>query len=151
MVTTGVLRGYSSYFRRWLGQSLDHRLNAFLVGLVVTAALQSSTATGLMATSFAASGILDLVPGLTVMMGANVGTTLVVQVLTFNIGLVAPVFILVGFVLFNRWHDGRLKNLGRVAIGLGLMLLALHLLETTMATVEQGAELRPILDAVVSM
>ncbi len=151
MVSTGVLRGYGSSFRRWLGQSLDHRLNAFLVGLAVTAALQSSTATGLMATSFAASGMLGLVPGLTVMLGANVGTTLVVQVLSFDIGLVAPVFILVGFVLFNRWHDGRFKNLGRVSIGLGLMLLALHLLETTMATVEQGAELRPILDAVVSM
>src|SRR5208282_3862264 len=151
MVTTGVLRGYGSDFRRWLGHSLDHRLNAFLVGLTVTAALQSSTATGLMATSFAASGILDLVPGLTVMLGANLGTTLVVQVLSFNIGIVAPIFILLGFVLFNRWHDGHLKNLGRVAIGLGLMLLALHLLETTMAPVEKGAELRPILDAIVSM
>ena len=151
MVTTGVLRGYSSNFRLWLGQSLDHRLNAFLVGLAVTAALQSSTATGLMATSFTASGMLDLVPGLTVMLGANVGTTLVVQVLSFDIAVVAPIFILAGFVLFNRWHEGHLKNLGRVAIGLGLMLLALHLLVTTMAPIEKGAQLRPIIEALVSM
>ncbi len=151
MVTTGVLRGYSSNFRRWLGQSLDHRVNAFLVGLAVTAALQSSTATGLMATSFTASGMLDLVPGLTVMLGANVGTTLVVQVLSFDIAVVAPIFILAGFVLFNRWHEGHLKNLGRVAIGLGLMLLALHLLVTTMAPIEKGAQLRPIIEALVSM
>lgn len=151
MVTTGVLRGYGSNFRRRLGQSLDHRLNAFLVGLAVTAALQSSTATGLMATSFAARGMLDLVPGLAVMLGANVGTTLVVQVLSFNIAVVAPIFILAGFVLFNRWHEGHLKNLGRVAIGLGLMLLALHLLVATMAPIEKGTQLRPIIEALVSM
>ena len=151
MVTTGVLRGYSSYFRRWLGRSLDHRVNAFLAGLVVTAALQSSTATGLMATSFAASGILDLVPGLTVMLGANVGTTLIVQALSFNIAIVAPIFILVGVVLFNRWHEGDLKNLGRLAIGLGLMLLALHLLVATMAPMEKGPQLRLVVDALVSV
>ena len=151
MVTTGVLRGYGSNFRRWLGQSLDHPLNAFLVGLAVTAALQSSTATGLMATSFAAIGILDLVPGLTVMLGANVGTTLIVQVLSFNIAIVAPIFILAGVVVFNRWHEGHLKNLGRVAIGLGLMLLALHLLMATMAPVEKGTQLRQIVEALVSV
>jgi hypothetical protein len=75
MVTTGVLRGYGTDFRRRLGSSLSRRMNAFLAGLVVTAILQSSTATALMATSFAASGILELVPGLAVMLGANVGTT----------------------------------------------------------------------------
>ena len=151
MVTSGVLRGYGSYLRRWLGQSLNHPLTAFLVGLIITAALQSSTATGLMATSFAASGILDLVPGLTVMLGANVGTTLIVQALSFNIAMVAPIFILVGVILFNRWHEGHLKNLGRVAIGLGLMLLALHLLVATMAPIEKGRNLRSIVDALVSV
>lgn len=151
MVTSGVLRGYGSYLRRWLGQSLNHPLTAFLVGLVITAALQSSTATGLMATSFAASGILDLVPGLTVMLGANVGTTLIVQALSFNVAMVAPIFILVGVILFNRWHEGYLKNLGRVAIGLGLMLLALHLLVATMAPIERGRNLRSIVDALVSV
>jgi phosphate:Na+ symporter len=151
MVTSGVLRGYGSSFRRWLGQSLHHRLNAFLVGLAVTAALQSSTATGLMATSFAASGFLDLVPGLAVMLGANVGTTLVVQIFSFNIATVAPIFILGGVVLFNRWHEGHLKNLGRMAIGLGLMLLALHLLVATMASLEKGPQLREIVETLSSV
>jgi phosphate:Na+ symporter len=105
MVTTGVLRGYGSDFRHWLGRSLSNRLNAFMVGLAVTAVLQSSTATGLMATSFAARGIIDLAPGLAVMLGANVGTTLIVQLLSFNIGVVAPILILVGVVLFRRGGD----------------------------------------------
>jgi phosphate:Na+ symporter len=120
-----VLRGYGTNFRRWLGHSLGTRLNAFLVGLAVTALLQSSTATGLMATSFTASGVIDLAPGLAVTLGANVGTTLIVQALSFNIGVAAPILILVGVVLFRRGEDGRVKNLGRIAIGL-VLLCCLH-------------------------
>jgi phosphate:Na+ symporter len=55
-----------------------------MAGLVVTGIRQSSTATSLMATSFATSGFIDLATGLSVMLGANVGTTLIVQVLSFN-------------------------------------------------------------------
>ncbi len=150
MVTTGVLRGYGSAFRHWLGRSLSNRISAFVVGLAVTAVLQSSTATGLMATSFAASGIIDLAPGLAVMLGANVGTTLIVQVLSFNIGVIAPILILAGVVLFRRGGDGQVKNLGRIAIGLGLMLLALNLLVRTMSPIEKAPELGTVLEALVN-
>jgi phosphate:Na+ symporter len=150
MVTTGVLRGYGTNFRRWLGHSLGTRLNAFLVGLAVTALLQSSTATGLMATSFTASGVIDLAPGLDVMLGANVGTTLIVQVLSFNIGVAAPIFILAGVVLFRRGDDSRVKNLGRIAIGLGLMLLALNLLVRTMTPIARAPEVPAIMHALAS-
>lgn len=88
-VTTGVLRGYGSSFRRWLSRSLGTRTGAFLAGLAVTALLQSSTATGLIATSLTANGVMGLATGLCVMLGANLGTTLVVQVLSFNIGVAA--------------------------------------------------------------
>ena len=67
--------------RRFLGHALGSRGRAFLVGFAVTAILQSGTATGLMATSFAAGGLVGLVPALAVMLGANLGTTLVVQLL----------------------------------------------------------------------
>src|ERR1700755_1496127 len=71
MVTTGVERGFGGGLRLWLGRSLARpggraRFYAFLAGLAVTAVLQSSTATGLMATSFAARGALDLTPALAV-------------------------------------------------------------------------------------
>jgi hypothetical protein len=49
--------------------------------------------------------------------------------------------------MFNRWHQGHLKNLGRVTIGLGLMLLALHLPVATMAPIENNTQLRPIVEA----
>ena len=72
MVTTGVERGFGAELRQWLGRRLSQpgwaaRLRAMAIGLAVTAVLQSSTATGLMATSFAARGALDLAPALAVM------------------------------------------------------------------------------------
>lgn len=142
MVTSGVLRGYGSALRRSLGRFLGTRPSAFAFGICITALLQSSTATGMMATSFAASGFLGLAPGLAVMLGANVGTTLIVQVMSFNIALVAPVLILVGTAMYRRSDDARYENLGRVGIGLGLMLLALHLLVLTMAPMENAQLLK---------
>ena len=145
MVTSGVLRGYGSVLRRWLGRYLGHRMAAFGFGIGITALLQSSTAAGLMATSFAASGFLGLAPGLAVMLGANVGTTLIVQVMSFDISVVAPVLVLIGFAIHRRTDDARHENIGRVAIGLGLMLLALHLLVASLAPVENAQALRAVL------
>jgi phosphate:Na+ symporter len=83
-----------------------------------------------MVASFTASGLVDLVPALAVMLGANIGTTLIVQVLSFNISKVAPLFVLIGVLMFRRGAVSRTRDLGRSFIGIGLMLLALgHLLQ----------------------
>jgi len=152
MVTTGVERGFGAELRQWLGRRLSPpgrgaHLRAVMIGLAVTAVLQSSTATGMMATSFAARGALDLAPALGVMLGANLGSTLITQILAFDITAVAPVLVLIGVVLFRSSGDGRAKNLGRVGIGLGLMLLALGALGGTLAPVETAPALRTVLQA----
>src|SRR6516164_8622182 len=85
MVRSGIMRAFGSDLRRVLGYALRNKLIAFLAGLGITAVLQSSTATNLMTTSFVARGLVGLVPGLALMLGANVGTTLIVQVLSFNV------------------------------------------------------------------
>jgi phosphate:Na+ symporter len=152
MVTTGVERGFGAELRQWLGRRLSPpgrgaRLGAVMIGLAVTAVLQSSTATGLMATSFAARGALDLAPALAVMLGANLGSTLITQILAFDITAIAPILVLLGVVLFRSSADGRAKNLGRVGIGLGLMLLALGALGNTLAPVETAPAVRTVLEA----
>ena len=147
MVTSGVQRGFGAELRVWLGQNLQQRWRAFLVGVGVTAALQSSTATGLMATSFTVAGLIGLAPGLAVMLGANVGTTLITQILSVNIGPIAPPLILAGVLTFRWSDDDRVKNLGRVAIGLGLMLMALGGLVHALGPIEHAPALKTILDA----
>jgi phosphate:Na+ symporter len=150
MVQTGIQRGFGPDLRRVLGTALGNRLTAFAAGLGVTAILQSSTATGLMVAGFAAGGAVALVPALAVMLGANVGTTLIVQLLSFNVAEVAPALILLGVVLFRRGTAARTRDLGRVAIGLGLMLMALHQLVVLVTPYEDVPSLRLVLGAITT-
>ena len=147
MVQTGVQRAFGAKLRSFLGSALRSRLNAFLAGIGVTAILQSSTATGLMVTGFAAGGLVDLVPALAVMLGANVGTTLIVQLLSFNVTDVAPAFILIGVLMFRRASAGT-RDFGRVLIGLGLVLIALSQFVGIVTPYEDVPSLKTLLGAV---
>jgi phosphate:Na+ symporter len=88
------------------------------------------------------------VPALAIMLGANVGTTLIVQVLSFNMAAIAPVLFVLGLVAFRSGPRSRIKDLGRVAIGLGLMLLSLHILLDTLAPAEDAPGVHVILNAI---
>jgi phosphate:Na+ symporter len=147
MVHSGIVRAFGSDLRRFLGSALRNRFLAFLAGIAATALLQSSTATGLMTASFVTSGTVDLVPALAIMLGANVGTTLIVQILSFNVSAVAPLLFLVGVTAFKRGGQTRARDLGRVAIGAGLMLLSLHTLLDTLAPAENAPAVRTLLSA----
>src|ERR1700745_3928912 len=147
MVHSGILRAFGPDLRSLLAKGLSNRFTAFAAGLGLTALLQSSTATALIASSFAAEGVVALVPALAIMLGANVGTTLIVQVLSFNVAAAAPVFFVLGLVAFRSGARARLKDVGRVAIGLGLMLLALHILLDTLAPAENAPSVRALLNA----
>jgi phosphate:Na+ symporter len=147
MVQTGMQRAFGTKLRSFLGRALRNRFKALLAGVGITALLQSSTATGLMVTGFAAGGLVDLVPALAVMLGANVGTTLIVQVLSFNVAEVAPALILIGVLMFRRATAGP-RDFGRVLIGLGLVLLSLHQLLDLLTPYADMPSLRMLLGAV---
>jgi len=150
MVQSGILRAFGPGLRRFLSTALQNRLAAFASGLGLTALLQSSTATGLMAASFVNEGAVALVPALAIMLGANVGTTLIVQLLPFNVSAAAPVLFILGLVAFRSGGRSRLKDIGRVAIGIGLMLLALHILLDTLAPAEEAPSVRALLKLITS-
>jgi phosphate:Na+ symporter len=150
MIMSGVLRAFGPDLRRVLGKALGNRFSAFAAGVGLTALLQSSTATGLMTTSLAADGVVSPVPALAIMLGANVGTTLIVQVLAFDIAVFAPVLFLIGLVVFRIGGTSLTRAIGRVAIGLGLVLLALHILLDTLAPAEQAPEVRALLASITN-
>jgi phosphate:Na+ symporter len=147
MVQSGVTRVFGSDLRHALGRGLSTRLRAFVSGLAVTAALQSSTATALMAMSLVGVGAVELVPALAVMLGANVGTTLIVQVLSFDVTIVYPILIAVGVFAFRRGRGTRFQDVGRIGIGVGLMLLSLNLLSAAIAPGEHSTTVRDLLAA----
>ncbi|MCK9238247.1 MAG: Na/Pi cotransporter family protein [Thiopseudomonas sp.] len=138
MVNTGIVRAFGTRLRRGLGKVLKNPVQAFAAGIGVTAILQSSTATALMLSSFSATGLVALAPALAVMLGANVGTTLIVQVLSFDASALSPLLIIAGFITFKRSKQTLIKDLGRVAIGLGLMLLSLGLLVDSLVPVQNS-------------
>ncbi|EHP40296.1 Na/Pi-cotransporter II-like protein [Cupriavidus basilensis OR16] len=147
MFQTGIQRAFGAGLRSILGGTLRGRLRAFFGGMGVTAVLQSSTATGLITAGFAAEGLVGLVPALAVMLGANIGATLLVQVLSFEVATVSPALILVGVLMFRKASNARAHDLGRMLIGLGLMLLALHQLLELMTDYEDAPNLRMLLGA----
>src|SRR5271163_4569097 len=149
MVQTGIQRAFGARLRTFLAHALKDRFKAFLAGIGVTAILQSSTATGLMVTGFAAGGLVDLVPALAVMLGANVGTTLIVQALSFDVAEAAPALILIGMLMFQRATAGP-RDFGRVLIGLGLVLMALHQFVGLLRPYEDVPSLRMFLGAVAT-
>jgi phosphate:Na+ symporter len=102
-----------------------------------------------MVTGFAAGGLVDLVPALAVMLGANVGTTLIVQVLSFDVAEIAPTLILVGVLMFRR-ASAAPRDFGRVLIGLGLMLMALQSFINLLTPYEDVPSLRLLLGAITT-
>jgi phosphate:Na+ symporter len=128
IVRTGILRVYGSHLRKVLSHNVSNRPLAFLAGIGVTALVQSSNATALLVTSFVGQGLMALTPGLAIMLGADVGTALMARVLTLNLHWLSPLLIFLGVIFFLSRKQTRAGQLGRVAIGLGLMLLALELI-----------------------
>jgi phosphate:Na+ symporter len=144
-VRTGVERAFGAALRNAVAAGARNRFKAFAAGLGVTAVLQSSTATCLIVAAFAGGHLFATTPALAVMLGADVGSTLVAQVLSFDILWLSPVLITAGVVAFMACESGRLRQLGRAALGLGLMLLALRLIVGASAPLRDSPVLGEVL------
>ena len=127
IVRTGVLRVFGADLRRALSKSVGNRFSALLAGLGVTGLVQSSSATSLLASSFVAQKLIALPSALAIMLGADVGTALMAQVYSLDLSWLSPLLILFGVIFFLSRRSSRAGQIGRVAMGLGLMLLALQL------------------------
>ncbi|MEG2018019.1 MAG: Na/Pi cotransporter family protein [Clostridium sp.] len=101
-------------------------IKGVITGAVVTMLIQSSSAATVMVVGFVNSGIMNLMQAAYVIMGANIGTTITAQLITFNFSAIVPVFIAVGaaFVLFNKKKN--LKEIGYIALGFGILFLGLN-------------------------
>jgi phosphate:Na+ symporter len=128
MVRTGAQRAYGTALRGLLGRTLGNRGRAFLAGFAVTAVLQSSTATCLVVASFTGTAVVAGAAALAAMLGADVGTAVVAQFLSFNIAWAPPLLFLAGFAVFQSSSGRRWRCLGRLVMGLGLILLALSMI-----------------------
>jgi phosphate:Na+ symporter len=142
IVRTGILRVYGSHLRQVLSHNVSKRPMAFAAGIGVTALVQSSNATALLVTSFVGQGLMSLTPALAIMLGADVGTALMARVLTFDLSWLSPLLIFLGVIFFLSRRQTRAGQLGRVGIGLGLMLLALELIVAAATPITQATGIK---------
>ncbi len=145
MVQTGFSRGFGAELRRIVQDNTSNRVRAFFAGLMVTLFVQSSTATALITSTFARHGLVTLTGAIAIILGADVGTTLVAQILSLDLSSMPFVLLLVGLVLHRRGKSQRTRQLGRVAIGLGLMLFALRFILAAAEPLRQSPVLADIL------
>ncbi|TAL94246.1 MAG: Na/Pi cotransporter family protein [Paraburkholderia sp.] len=147
IVRTGILRVLGADLRRVLSHCTNGRFRAFGAGVAVTSLVQSSNATAVIVTSFAAQGLLPLTSGLAIMLGADVGTALMVRILTLDLSWLSPILLLAGVPVFLSRKQTRAGQIGRTAIGLGLILLALHLIVEAVQPMMHGAGVRVMFGA----
>lgn len=144
IVRSGVLRVFGGGLRKVLADSVSNRFRAFLAGLGVTALVQSSSATALIVSSFASQNLMALAPALAVMLGADVGTSLVAQLFSLDLSWLAPLAIGGGVVLHLSRKATRAGQIGRIAIGVGLIILALQMILQAARPFTQAAGVKVI-------
>lgn len=129
MVRTGVERAYGNVLRRRLKKTLSNPLLAAATGLLLAVALQSSTAVTLLIGSFAGTGIVTGLSGILAVRGAEVGSALVVKILSFDLGLLVPLCLLAGTAIFLATERREWRQLGRILVGVGLLILSLQMMD----------------------
>ena len=138
LVRTGVERASGPALRRTIAGPQRGRLANALIGMAVALALQSSTATSVLVAGFAAGGLIATTGGVALLLGADTGTALVVQVLSFDLTWLIPVLLAVGGWLFLKHQARAVKQAGRILIGIAFILIALGMIGEAMAPLEKS-------------
>jgi phosphate:Na+ symporter len=128
MVRTGVERAYGDILRRRLRATFRNPLLAVAAGAALAIAFQSATAVSLLVGSFAASGIVSGGAGLIAVLGADLGSSIVVRLLSFDLSLLVPVALFSGTAIFLATERRAWRQFGRILVGIGLLLLSLQMI-----------------------
>ncbi|RVG59575.1 Na/Pi cotransporter family protein [Sinorhizobium meliloti] len=126
-VKDGMSRAWGARLRTGLAAGTRGGLRSFAAGFVATVALQSSTATALMVASFVEKELIAPAMAQVVLLGANVGTAATAWIVALGLGWLSPLLILAGVAL-GRTRSSARSGAGSAVVGIGLMLLSLHLL-----------------------
>lgn len=132
MMATGLQKAASNRLRVFVAFLTRNRIIALLVGMVITIIIHSSSATSVMVVGFVNSGIMSLQQAVGVIMGANIGTTITGQLLSFNLTTYAPVLLVAGLILQLTSKTTKKKNVAEIFIGLGILFIGMSLLKEAM-------------------
>ncbi len=138
MVQTGIERAMGPSFKRLITTHKDSRIRTAAGGVVLAIVLQSATASALLASGFAASGLLTFAGALAVVLGADFGSAMVIQVLSFRLDWLIPLFLSIGGYLFLKVKGPTAPQIGRIFLGIAFILLALRLIGEAVHPIRDG-------------
>ncbi|NOX39779.1 MAG: Na/Pi cotransporter family protein [Alphaproteobacteria bacterium] len=139
MVQTGIERSMGPSFRRIVTRYRDNRVQTALAGILLAIILQSATAAGLLAAGFSASGVMSFTGGLGIVLGADLGSAMVVQILSFRPEWLIPVLLALGGYLFLKVEGRTPKQIGRILLGIAFILLALRFISEAVQPIRDSA------------
>lgn len=127
-----------------------NRFIGMLVGILFTAIVQSSSATTVMVVSFVNSGLMNLFQAAGVILGANIGTTVTGQLIAFNLSDIAPLFVIVGVVMFLFFKKQNIKKLGGVLLGFGILFMGLSTMSGAMSSLKESPQILGLLQSLTN-
>ena len=133
----GLENAAGSKLKSFFDKAITNPLKGALVGTIVTAIIQSSSATTVMVVGFVNAGLMNLYQAVGVIMGANIGTTITGQLITFKIDDFIPVFIIVGAALILFMKREKRKEIGKIIFGFGLLFMGLTAMKDAMSPIAQ--------------
>lgn len=143
MVRTGIERSYGASFQRVLtGQK--SLTQASMVGVVLAIVLQSSAAVALLTSGFAASGMLSFPTGLAIVLGGDLGSALIIQILSFKLEWLVPLLLAIGGYMFVKVEARKARQLGRILMGVAFILISLRFLREAMDPIRDSTFLPAI-------
>ncbi len=138
MVRTGIERSYGASFQR-LMTAQTNGMKASAAGLVLAVVLQSSAAVALLTAGFAASGVLAFSTGLAIVLGGDLGSALVIQILSFRLDWLVPLLLAVGGWLFVKTENRKARQFGRILMGVAFILISLRFLREAMDPIRDSS------------
>ncbi|MCL2222121.1 MAG: Na/Pi cotransporter family protein [Oscillospiraceae bacterium] len=147
MMSSGIEVMAGSRMQSILQRATSNRFIGVAVGIVATIAINSSTAVTIMTVSFVNSGLMNLVQSMSIILGANVGTTFSAQLVAFRVDTFAPLFIFIGVILHLFFKKKKVKNIGYIVLGFGTLFFGISVLGGPLRALADEPALRGILAA----
>ncbi len=139
LMSDGLQKAAGDKMRNILAMLTKNPVMGVLAGALVTAVLQSSSATTVMVIGFTSAGLMKLRQAISVIMGANIGTTITAQLIAFNIGDFAWIFVFIGFIMYFFFKKKEMAvKIGQIMFGFGLLFVGINTMSSTMEPMAQS-------------
>ena len=138
MMSNGLEAAAGNPMKKILEKLTANRFLGVVVGAVITAVIQSSSATTVMVVGFVNSGMMTLQQAVWIIMGANVGTTITGQLIALDVGAIAPLFAFIGVAFIVFLKNEKLHHYGKIIAGLGILFIGMDMMSAAMVPLRES-------------